>query len=59
MDTSVRYTPKTWKIRNPKFVFGQHHQARSKTRKKARKVTVSTFGSSFLLLVPYEALRVQ
>jgi hypothetical protein len=34
MDTSVRYTPKTCKIRNPKFVFGQHHRARSRQEKK-------------------------
>jgi len=34
MDTSVRYTPKTCKIWNPKFVFGQHHRARSRQEKK-------------------------
>jgi len=34
MDTSVRYTPKACKIRNPKFVFGQHHRARSRQEKK-------------------------
>jgi len=30
MDTSVRYTPKMYKIRNPKFVFGQHQGADKK-----------------------------
>jgi hypothetical protein len=44
MDTSVRYTPKTCKIRNPKFVFGQHHRARSRQEKKlARSQSVLVY----------------